>query len=370
LINGKLYAKNSSQQYEASLEIQQDSNTFLIKSEGKIYSGKLQDLKIGERLGNIERKVTLADGSIFATSDNTAIDKLLKQHLDVNTVLHFLETHKMFIVIALMITIVSTFSFFKYGLPFISKKIAYSLPYETNLYISVNTLELLDKILFDETKLSKKRQAKIRNRFQNKLVPLVKTKDDIQYKIHFRAWNDDGKGLPNAFALPSGEIVLTDKFIELAKNSEEIDSVLLHEVGHIVHKHSLDRVINQTFLAVVVALMFGDASGFADAGVGLGSLFVSSYYSRTHESEADVYAFKKMLIAKINPKNFSTIMNHMSEYMDTIATTTTISNEEQQEQKYQILDYLSSHPSTKKRLEVAKKYEQCFSKNLTQCIIE
>ena len=41
-----------------------------------------------------------------------------------------------------------------------------------------------------------------------------------------------------------------------------------------------------------------------DMGIGLGSALVSSAYSRGHESEADKYAFDKMLKSGIDPKSF------------------------------------------------------------------
>ena len=54
--------------------------------------------------------------------------------------------------------------------------------------------------------------------------------------------------IPNALAFPSGDIVLTDKFVQLSKNQDEIDSVLLHEMGHVVHRHGLEMLIEKELL--------------------------------------------------------------------------------------------------------------------------
>ena len=56
----------------------------------------------------------------------------------------------------------------------------------------------------------------------------------------------------------------------------------------------------------------GDGTMLADMGIGLGSLLISSEYSRSHESEADLFAFEKMLILKIDPENFSSIMDKIT----------------------------------------------------------
>jgi predicted Zn-dependent protease len=120
-------------------------------------------------------------------------------------------------------------------------------------------------------------------------------------------------------------------------------------------------LIEGTFVTVAVMMMTGDGSGMGDMGVGLGSALVSSAYSRGHESEADEYAFKKMLQAHIDPKSFSNIMNRMTSYM---TEDTNASNENEEDN---VLDYFSSHPSTQKRVDLANRYSECFKQGLSVC---
>ena len=61
-----------------------------------------------------------------------------------------------------------------------------------------------------------------------------------------------------------------------------MDSIILHEMGHIVHRHTLQTLIESTFISVVVMAVVGDVSVFGDIGIGLGSLVVSSNYSKHH----------------------------------------------------------------------------------------
>jgi Zn-dependent protease with chaperone function len=120
-------------------------------------------------------------------------------------------------------------------------------------------------------------------------------------------------------------------------------------------------LIEGTFVTVAVMMMTGDGSGMGDMGIGLGSALVSSAYSRGHESEADLYAFEKMLKAHIDPKSFSNIMNRMTSYMTEDDNKTKESDEED------VLDYFSSHPSTQKRVDLANRYSECFKQGLTVC---
>jgi predicted Zn-dependent protease len=121
-------------------------------------------------------------------------------------------------------------------------------------------------------------------------------------------------------------------------------------------------------------LATGDNSGVADLGLGLGSLLISSNYSRGHESEADLYAFEKMLVTGIDPQAFSAIMQRMTDYIEEVEPKTeespTKENAAENKDETNVLDYLSSHPNTKQRIERAKKFSECFHQGLVDCEVE
>ena len=362
MIQGHFYIEGSAARVSAVFSTNGMGRYAIELENGTVHRGELSHLNVSERLGNVERKVRLEDGSVFATLNNDAIDRLFKGKHKINGFVHYLETHLQWIAVALVITIVTGFSFFKWGVPWASEKIAHALPYETNALIGSGTMDFLDEYIFDESNLSKTQQEKIRLHFKEKLAGLsVSDEDKIEYKLHFRSWSMGEQEIPNALALPSGNIILTDKFVELAENQDEIDSVILHEMGHVVHRHSLEMLIEGTFVTVAVMMMTGDGSGIGDMGIGLGSALVSSAYSRGHESEADLYAFKKMLKAGIDPKSFSNIMNRMTSYM------TEDDNKTKERDEEDVLDYFSSHPSTQKRVDLANRYSECFKQGLTVC---
>jgi len=364
MIEGKWYAEGSASASAARLFIEDDTSYRVEVNNGTVLKGKLKNLQVGNRLANIKRKIILEDGSLFSTSQNDEVDKVFKKHLKINSFIHGLESKYRWIFIALIVTILSAFSFFKWGIPWTSKQIAHALPEKTNQLIAANTLEFLDTYMFSKSTVTSLKINKIRKHFQSKIVPLSKENKAIKYTLHFRSWSDGNMSIPNALALPSGDIILTDKFVELCKNQDEMDSVLLHEMGHVVHRHTLEMVIEGTFVSVATMLIVGDSNGFADMGVGLGSLLVSSSYSRGHESEADMYAFTHMLTAQINPKAFSNIMQRMTEYMEGKTST------KKKESKGNILDYLSSHPNTKNRVDIANQFAECYKKGLTKCDIK
>lgn len=373
-MQGRLYQKDSAAYSHVTLSLKGEQYQ-LYGDEKLIESGLSAGLQFGHRIGNAERKITLANGRVFATQQNDDVDAYIKEHRGQKNFIHKLESKMQWVVVAVIITVASSFSFVRWGIPTITYALAEALPHSVNEVISEGTLEFLDKFIFDETQLSDEQQAAITVRF-NELVQRVDSSDDeVNYQLYFRAWGDKEEGveIPNALALPSGEIILTDKFVDLTSTQDEIDSVLLHEIGHVRHRHSLKMVIHGTIVATVVTVIAGDASGFADMGIGLGSLLVTTHYSRKHESEADYFAFTNMLALNIDPIAFASIMRKMQTYMGEQGSQTnkvkaqTTEKEAGEVSEESVLDYLASHPKTQLRVEQAERFAQCYQQGLLEC---
>jgi len=114
----------------------------------------------------------------------------------------------------------------------------------------------------------------------------------------------------NAFALPGGKIGVFTGLLNVAKNQDQLATVLGHEVAHVIARHSAERV-SQSQAAQLLA------SGAAAAGVvnpasaagqvtlaalGLGVQYgVLMPYGRTQESEADRIGLDYMARAGFDP---------------------------------------------------------------------
>ncbi len=131
LIRGKWHSKGSAAQSCSTLFVTKD--VFKIETEeGVSYEGKLDDLAVRDRLGNVERKVTLDDGSIFSTHDNAAIDDLFIKNRKIFKFVHAFEAHMGWVVLVLMFIVFSFIVFFKWGVPWICSQIAHNLPLSTH----------------------------------------------------------------------------------------------------------------------------------------------------------------------------------------------------------------------------------------------
>lgn len=348
MINGFLYEKNSSLRNEVNLYI--EDKFYIIKSnEELIEKGKISFLTVSKRLGNTPRNIILESKKIFTTNENDLVDKLLIKKIDF---LHLLESRLKFIILFFILSIVCFIIFMKYLVPFFSEKIAYKIPVNISNDISINSMKFLDKYLLSQSQIELPKQKEIEKIFQTEILNGLENKD-FEYKLLFRNFHENNKQIANAFALPNGTIILTDALIRLSQNIDELKSIIYHEIAHVEKRDSLKLMIENSFTAVIIAIYLGDISFLGDLGVGVGTFMINSSYSRKHETQADIYSFEKMLVSGIDPINFITIMEK-------------IENQYKMDNK-NIPYFLSSHPQTKHRIDLALKYSKCFKEKKVPC---
>ena len=78
--------------------------------------------------------------------------------------------------------------------------------------------------------------------------------------------------------------------VRLAQHDDELVAVLAHEVGHVIHRHGLRVIIQNSLLGFTLLAITGDAACSSELFLGLPVLLTQLAYSRTFECEADSYA--------------------------------------------------------------------------------
>ena len=95
--------------------------------------------------------------------------------------------------------------------------------------------------------------------------------------------------VPNAFAIPGGQIYYLSALLDDTRNGEEFAGVLAHEMGHVMHRHAMQNVISAAGTGLVIGFVLGDMTGVSLAAV-IGSAIIDSRHSREAEREADIFA--------------------------------------------------------------------------------
>jgi Zn-dependent protease with chaperone function len=99
--------------------------------------------------------------------------------------------------------------------------------------------------------------------------------------------------VPNAIALPGGKIYLFDALLQKAQSPDEIAGVLAHELGHVQHRDSLRKVIQNGGTSFLIGLLFGDVTG-GSAVIFAARSVIDASYSRESEKDADDFAVSVM----------------------------------------------------------------------------
>lgn len=104
----------------------------------------------------------------------------------------------------------------------------------------------------------------------------------------------------NAFALPSGRIFITRPLLDLSQNSDELISILAHEMGHVQAHHALRLSLRVGGSSAMLGFLLGDFTGSA-ALIAIGQALMGTAFSREFEREADELSVQILQDLGISP---------------------------------------------------------------------
>ena len=136
----------------------------------------------------------------------------------------------------------------------------------------------------------------------NKLVNNSMARE-TPYEYEFHLLADDQT--INAFALPGGQIFITYALFNQL-NEAQLAGVLGHEIGHVIGRHSAERIAETNFWRTVSmgASVGADAGGIV-AGIGQNTLLTNG---RDDELESDDLGVRFMIRSGYNPEEMIGVM--------------------------------------------------------------
>jgi Zn-dependent protease with chaperone function len=293
----------------------------------------LATLTVSEAMGAAPRLVTFPDGAYCEIHDHAAFDALLAATGHDEGPVARWQRHPGWTAGSLIALLVVAWFGYRFGIPLAARAIADELPPDAVARLGRDAWEAIDGNVFEPSRLPEARRAALVHRF-DAMPEAART----PHRIEFRSSTGVGA---NAFALPSGIIVVTDKLVELAGRDDEIVGVLAHELGHIERRHALRMVLESTIVGLAVTWYVGDVSGLAAS---VPAAILQARYSRDLEQEADDYAADMMKANGLPPAALADMLDAL-EYGGAARTGP--------ERAPTIPDFLLSHPPTdarKKRL--------------------
>ena len=172
------------------------------------------------------------------------------------------------------------------------------------------------------------------------------------YKFSFHVLADPKT--VNAFALPGGPIFITEGLLRQLKSEAELAGVLGHEIGHVIARHSSERLAKQQLTQGLLGALIVGTGDYSTAQIGqvVGSM-INMSYGREDEIESDVLGIRIMVEAGYDPRG-------MVRVMEVLAKASGGSRQP---------EFMSTHPAPENRAEriqqeIAKRYPQGVPENL------
>lgn len=137
----------------------------------------------------------------------------------------------------------------------------------------------------------------------NKLISSsIANNTPYEYEFHLLS---DEKTI-NAFALPGGQIFITYALFSKLENEDQLAGVLGHEIGHVLGRHSAERIAESEFWqTVTTGASVGADMGGVVSGIGQQTLLKNG---RGDELESDDLGVLFMLNAEYNPEEMIGVM--------------------------------------------------------------
>ena len=283
---GTYFDGKTSKAFRAEVSLERDR--FLVQGNGLgRLEFPLEESVITPPLGKTARVINFPDGARCETDDHDAVanlEELLGKNKGlwlVNTLEHYWKTAA----VCFMGLVVFVWLFMTQGIPLAAERFSKAIPPVVTESISQKTLDLLDKQYLAATELEQHRIREIETIFRTLSNEL---NSGFNYRLEFRKGN---KGIgANAFALPSGIIIVTDELVKLAENDEQLTGVLVHEIGHVEKRHALRSVFQNAGVFLIVSALVGDIASITSTAATLPTLLAETGYSRRFEKESDLYA--------------------------------------------------------------------------------
>lgn len=167
-------------------------------------------------------------------------------------------------------------------------------------------------------------------------------KINTPYKIHITVVKDD---VPNAFAMPGGNIVVYDKILAGIDDYSELAALLSHEFTHVQNRHTTKSLFRNFSSSAFLSVILGNAGAVSDVIISNANNLKNLSYGRSLEKEADMNGVKILSERKIDCNGFIGLFNMLKK-----------------QNNIEVAEWMSSHPDLQNRIDYIRKSPD-FNKN-------
>ena len=242
--------------------------------------------------------------------------------------IHWMESHWKAAAVSVAVTVGLVVCFAVWGIPYLAKAAAFSMPEKANQTLGKGVLESIDRHFFKPTELDIAQQDRIRS-LVREFVNVTGAPEPAAFEFRNSPFG------PNAFALPGNTVVLTDELISFVESDGELMGVIAHELAHLQSRHAVRSVLQGAGVFMLVTVLVGDVVSVTSAAGALPTLLLKTSYSRGFEQEADDVSTRWMIEAGYGVRPMITFLARVRDKgMDGIGP-----------------EFLSTHPAPESRID-------------------
>ena len=152
---------------------------------------------------------------------------------------------------------------------------------------------------------SQKAQEVVKRVGQHLVASSVAAKSPYKYSFNVLA---DARTV-NAFALPGGPIFITEGLLRQLKTEAELAAVLGHEIGHVIARHSSERLAKQQLTQGLLSALLVGSGDYNAAQIGqMVASMINMSYGRDDELESDALGIRIMAEGGYDPRAMIRVM--------------------------------------------------------------
>jgi len=206
------------------------------------------------------------------------------------------------------------------------------LPWRMEAMLGEQVLRRMDSSGLVRSRLAEDSRQRIQARFDT----LVQAADLPGTRLEFRAAPGTG---PNAVALPGRIVILTDELVALVGETDLLDAVLAHELGHLRYRHALRNIVQHSSYALILATILRDENILRNVARFAPVILHRVVHSRDAERESDAFALAILRKTGRSAEDFALAMEALQR----------IPGRAPEKESY-----FASHPTTKERIDAAR----------------
>ena len=159
---------------------------------------------------------------------------------------------------------------------------------------------------------SRRHVEMVGERLENSLYHRLKESGiTLPYPFDFHLLAD--RRVINAFALPGGQVFITEALYSRMTHEGQLAGVLGHEIGHVIERHGAERMASGKFFQRIAGAA-GVGGGMNTAQLASSALnAVSMSYGRQAELESDRWGVELMVFTGYDPEHMLEVMEILKE---------------------------------------------------------